>query len=54
LTLLADEFIFSDMDFTSSRWLPIVLLVCANVFMTFTLAFNGLRRSMVKTFNSLL
>ena len=23
------------MDFTSSRWLPIVLLVCSNVFMTF-------------------
>jgi uncharacterized protein (DUF486 family) len=23
------------MDFTSSRWLPVVLLVCSNVFMTF-------------------
>jgi uncharacterized protein (DUF486 family) len=28
-------FIFSGMDFTSSRWLPIVLLTCSNVFMTF-------------------
>jgi hypothetical protein len=23
------------MDFTSSRWLPIVLLTCSNIFMTF-------------------
>ena len=23
------------MDFTSSRWLPVVLLTCSNVFMTF-------------------
>jgi hypothetical protein len=35
LTPFADEFIFSAMDFTSSRWLPIVLLVCSNIFMTF-------------------
>jgi uncharacterized protein (DUF486 family) len=35
LTTLADEFIFGGMDFTSSRWLPIVLLTCSNVFMTF-------------------
>jgi uncharacterized protein (DUF486 family) len=26
---------FLCMDFTSSRWLPIVLLICSNVFMTF-------------------
>jgi uncharacterized protein (DUF486 family) len=54
LTLLAGEFIFSGMDFTSSRWLPGVLLICPNIFMTFALAFNGLQRSMDKTFNSLL
>ena len=35
LTPLADEFIFSSMDITSSRWLPIVLLTCSNIFMTF-------------------
>ena len=26
---------FGRMDFTSSRWLPIVLLTCSNIFMTF-------------------
>jgi uncharacterized protein (DUF486 family) len=35
LTRAAAEFIFSAMDMTSSRWLPIVLLTCSNVFMTF-------------------
>jgi hypothetical protein len=35
LTLLAGGFIFSGMDFTSSRWLPIVLLTVSNIFMTF-------------------
>jgi hypothetical protein len=35
LTPLAGELIFSGMDITSSRWLPIVLLTCSNVFMTF-------------------
>ena len=35
LTLPAAELIFSGMDFTTSRWLPIVLLTCSNVFMTF-------------------
>jgi uncharacterized protein (DUF486 family) len=29
------KFMFSGMDLTSSRWLPIVLLTCSNVFMTF-------------------
>jgi uncharacterized protein (DUF486 family) len=32
---LADEFIFFAMDINSSRWLPIVLLTCSNIFMTF-------------------
>ena len=41
------------MDFTTSRWLPIVLLTCSNVLMTFTLAFGGIRRSMDKTLNSM-
>lgn len=35
MTLLAGGFIFSGMDFTSSRWLPIVLLTVSNIFMTF-------------------
>jgi len=35
LTGRAGEFIFCGMDFTSSRWLPVVLLTCSNVFMTF-------------------
>jgi uncharacterized protein (DUF486 family) len=35
LTPIADEFIFCAMDITSSRWLPIVLLICSNIFMTF-------------------
>ncbi len=34
LTLFAGEFIFCRMDYSSSRWLPIVLLTCSNVFMT--------------------
>src|SRR4051812_22600331 len=34
LTRLAGGFIFCGMDFTSSRWLPIVLLTCSNIFMT--------------------
>jgi uncharacterized protein (DUF486 family) len=29
------EIHFLGMDFTSSRWLPVVLLTCSNVFMTF-------------------
>ena len=35
LTANGFDFIFSGMDFTSSRWLPIVLLTVSNVFMTF-------------------
>jgi hypothetical protein len=35
LTLLAGKFIFFAMDITSSRWLPIVLLIVSNIFMTF-------------------
>jgi hypothetical protein len=34
LTPLPDEFIFYAMNFTQSRWLPIVLLICSNLFMT--------------------
>jgi hypothetical protein len=32
LTRLADKFIFCGMDFTSSRWLPIVRLTGSNLF----------------------
>jgi uncharacterized protein (DUF486 family) len=35
LTLTRKEFIFLNMNFSDSRWLPIVLLACSNVFMTF-------------------
>ena len=35
LTRRAGEFSFLHMDFTSSRWLPVVLLTCSNIFMTF-------------------
>ena len=54
LTLLAGEFIFFGMDFTSSRWLPIGRLPGSNLFLPCALAFNGLQRSMVIAFNSLL
>ena len=35
LTAPAGKFIFSGMDITSSRWLPVVLLTLSNIFMTF-------------------
>jgi uncharacterized protein (DUF486 family) len=41
-------------DLTQSRWLPIVLLTCSNVFMTFALAFGSICCSMDKAFNSML
>jgi uncharacterized protein (DUF486 family) len=37
-------------DLTQSRWLPIVLLTCSNVFMTFAgLLLAGLERNFIAT-----
>jgi hypothetical protein len=35
LTATAGKFIFCAMNLTESRWLPVALLACSNVFMTF-------------------